>query len=76
MSPVPGGLLPPGVSGPCFALPGEIIDAIDATGPGQTYRLFFMADSATPDPAPDDLRITSGFGYAIAYRKEMIALGL
>lgn len=64
------------LGGPCFALPAGVIDAIDAAGAGQAYRLFFVADAATPDPAPDDLRIISGFGYSIAYRKEMLALGL
>ena len=64
------------LGGPCFALPPEAVDAIDATGAGQAYRLFFVADSAAPDPAPDDPRIISGFGYSIAYRKEMLALGL
>jgi len=66
----------PCLGGPCFSLPPDILAAIAASPTSQPYRFVFKTDPASSDPAMENPRVNTGYGYRLNYRMEMVAQGL
>lgn len=63
----------PCLGAPCFALPGEVIDLIEAGSDRQQFRFFLSTEPDPAMPAPDQEYIHPGYPYALQSRKAVLA---